>query len=265
MTNQEFIDSFRSYQKKGNWWCDFHPLAKIIVCLPLGFMTMITLKWQVGLAVFILATAIILTTPAVKKYFVTIITMFLLSCIFTVGVRIYVHLGDPGPVAFYVFNKAVPIAALISCLDITLMIEGFLGIFLAFFLTTEMRDFCYCLEKIGFPPTSTFMVLSTFACIRSIKEKLNTVRESQRARGIETDGNLIIKIKSVLPVLFPVIISSMTGIEDKTLAMSARAFASSGKYTALRKVAPAKPIEKAFAVVALIFSILCTIAVKIWM
>ena len=58
----------------------------------------------------------------------------------------------------------------------------------------------------------------------------------------------------MLPVLFPVIISSMTGIEDKTLAMNARAFAAKGKHTSLRKVAPATAIEKVITAAVFILS-----------
>lgn len=263
MTDTEFIESFRHYQKKGNRWCDFHPLAKLVFCLSFGFMTMIVFHWQVGFAVFLLATLIAVTTPAARTYFKTLGIMFLLGCIFTVGVRIYVHLGDPGPAAFYLFGKAVPVTAVVSCLDMVFMIEGFLGIFLTFFLTTEIRDLCLCLERIGLPGTATFMVLSTFACLGSIKEKMGNVRESQRARGIETEGNVLMKVKSILPVLFPVIISSMTGIEDKTLAMNARAFAAPGRHTALRKVEPAKPIEKVLAGGAFVFCAIGTVSFKI--
>ena len=74
-------------------------------------------------------------TPVWKKYFKMIGIMFLLGCVFTVIVRLYVHMGDPGPVAFYLFGKSVPVAAIISCLDLIFMIEGFLGIFLIFFMT----------------------------------------------------------------------------------------------------------------------------------
>lgn len=111
-------------------------------------------------------------------------------------------------------------------------------------------------------PAATFMVLSTFSGITSIKDKLNNVRESQRARGIETEGSFIVKVKSILPVLFPVIISSMTGIEDKTLAMDARAFAANGKHTALRRIAPAKLIEKLIAVLAIVICITGTFVCK---
>jgi energy-coupling factor transporter transmembrane protein EcfT len=113
--------------------------------------------------------------------------------------------------------------------------------------------------------TVTFMVLSTFSSITSIKEKLNRVRESQRARGIETEGNLFVKVKSILPVLFPVIISSMTGIEDKTLAMDARAFAADGAHTSLRKIQPVKWSEKTVAVVAVVISILGCVAGKLFL
>ena len=245
MTDADFIESFRHYQKKGHWWYDFHPVCKLLHVLCLGFTSMIVFRWQIGLAIFLLATVIAATTPIFKSYLKTIGVMFLLGCVLTVGVRLYVHLGDPGPVAFYLFGKAVPMAAAISCLDMVFMIEGFLGIFMAFFLTTEMRDLCCGLEQMGMSPTASFMVLSTFSCISSIKGKLNTVRESQRARGIETEGGFVTRVKSVLPVLFPVIISSMTGIEDKTLAMNARAFAARGKHTSLRKIAPATAAEKA--------------------
>lgn len=265
MTDREFIESFRHYQKKGNWWCDFHPIAKLVFCLSFGFMSLIVFKWQAGLAIFILAGIIAIFTPAKKTYFITLGVMFVVGCLFTVAVRLYVHMGDPGPVAFYLFGKAVPKAAVISCLDLIFMIEGFLGIFMTFFLTTEMRDLCYSFEQIGMSPSATFMVLSTFSGIASIKEKLNSVRESQRARGIETEGSLIVKIKSILPVLFPVIISSMTGVEDRTLAMDARAFAANGKHTALRKVAPAKPVEKLIAVLALIICVAGSIAGRIYL
>ena len=163
MTNQEFIDSFRQDQKQENWWYRFHPITKMIFCLALGFMSLFVFKWQVGLVIFLIASVIAMTTPIYKKYFATIGIMFVVGCLFTVIVRLYVHLGDPGPAAFYLFGKAVPMAALISCLDLIFMIEGFLGIFLVFFMTTEMRDLCYCLEQKGMSPSATFMVLSTFS------------------------------------------------------------------------------------------------------
>ena len=109
------------------------------------------------------------------------------------------------------------------------------------------------------------MFLSTFACIASVKEKLNAVRESQRARGIETEGNLFVKLKSILPVLFPVIISSMTGIEDKTLAMSARAFGVNKKNTALRTIAPATVAEKIIGFGTLTICIVATVLGKIYL
>ncbi|MCI9134695.1 MAG: energy-coupling factor transporter transmembrane protein EcfT [Lachnospiraceae bacterium] len=265
MNEAEFIDSFRHDQKKGHWWYDFNPLCKLITVLCLGFTSMIVFRWQVGLPIFVLATLIAATTPAFKTYLKTIGIMFALSCILTIGVRLYVHMGDPGPVAFHMFGKPVPVSAVISCLDMTFMIEGFLGIFMAFFLTTEMRDLCCDLERLGMSPTASFMVLSTFACIGSIKEKLGTVRESQRARGIETEGGFAVKVKSVLPVLFPVIISSMTGIEDKTLAMNARAFAARGKHTSMRKIAPASGMEKAVTIAVFLLCIAICVLGKLYL
>ena len=180
-------------------------------------------------------------------------------------IRLFIHLGDEGPVAFYIFGAAVPVSAVIGCLDLVFMIEGFLGIFLTFFLTTEMKDLCGSLERVGMSPTASFMVLSTFSSIASIKNKLETVRESQRARGIETEGGFVTKAKSVLPVLFPVIISSMTGIEDKTLAMNARAFAAKGEHSSLRLSAPPGGSEIALSVTVFIACVAVCVFGKLYL
>ena len=96
MTNQEFIDSFRQDQKQENWWYRFHPITKMIFCLALGFMSLFVFKWQVGLVIFLIASVIAMTTPIYKKYFATIGIMFVVGCLFTVIVRLYVHLGESG-------------------------------------------------------------------------------------------------------------------------------------------------------------------------
>lgn len=259
MNDAEFIDSFRHYQRHGHWWYDFNPLCKLIVVLCIGFTSMIMFRWQVGLPIFVIATLIAATTPIFKTYLKTVGVMLVLGCLLTVVIRLFIHLGDDGPVAFYVFGAAVPLSAVIGCLDLVFMIEGFLGIFLTFFLTTEMKDLCGSLERVGMSSTASFMVLSTFSSITSIKDKLETVRESQRARGIETEGGFITKVKSVLPVLFPVIISSMTGIEDKTLAMNARAFAAKGEHSSLRLSAP--PSSTEIAITAVVFIVCVAVCV----
>ena len=123
MTDAEFIESFRHCRKRNHWWYDFNPLCKLIVTLALGFTSMIVFRWQVGLSIFVLATIIAATTSAFRSYLKTIAIMFLMGCVLTVGVRLYVHMGDPGPVAFRLFGQPVPVAAVISCLDMVFMIE----------------------------------------------------------------------------------------------------------------------------------------------
>ncbi len=48
--------------------------------------------------------------------------------------------------------------------------------------------------------------------------------ESQSARGIETEGNVLVRSKAFLPVLGPVILSSIAATEERTITMETRAF-----------------------------------------
>ena len=48
--------------------------------------------------------------------------------------------------------------------------------------------------------------------------------DSQKARGIETDGNLIRRAKAYIPVMGPLVLNAITSVEEKSIAMDARAF-----------------------------------------
>ena len=98
-----------------------------------------------------------------------------------------------------------------------------------FVLTTEPRAFVLDLERRGVPPRFAFVAVATIEAVPTLVERAATIGESQRARGLDTEGSLRARLRGLLPIVGPVIITSLTDVEERTLALESRAFSRPGK------------------------------------
>ena len=55
------------------------------------------------------------------------------------------------------------------------------------------------------------------------------ISESQRARGLDTEGSFLTRVRGLLPIVGPVIIGSLTEVEERSLALESRAFSRPGR------------------------------------
>jgi energy-coupling factor transport system permease protein len=98
-----------------------------------------------------------------------------------------------------------------------------------FVLTTQPRAFVFDLERRGVPPRFAFVAVATIEAIPTLVERANVIGESQRARGLDTEGSFRARIRGVLPLIGPVIIGSLTDVEERSLALESRAFSRPGR------------------------------------
>ncbi|MBQ1234961.1 MAG: energy-coupling factor transporter transmembrane protein EcfT [Oscillospiraceae bacterium] len=124
--------------------------------------------------------------------------------------------------------------------------------------TTQTRDLMYALEKKGMSHTVSYIMLASFQTIIDLKASTVTIMESQKARGIETEGSIMTRIKAFFPILAPLILGALSSTEEKTIAMDARAFSVECEHTFLRELKPVPAWEKALVtIVDLAFVALC--------
>ncbi len=81
------------------------------------------------------------------------------------------------------------------------------------------------LKKIGLP-THEFVLLMTLALrfIPILLEEADRIQKAQMSRGVTFEGNLIQRIKSVIPLLIPLFISVFRRADDLALAMDSRCY-----------------------------------------
>ena len=121
-----------------------------------------------------------------------------------------------------------------------------------------MKDFVYALEKLGLSPKATYVVLATFNIIPEMHKLSLAIMDAQKTRGVETEGNLLVRAKAFLPTLAPLILTSIANTEERAITLEARAFTVPVKKTSLYQL---KKTKKDTGVRALILILLIIIVV----
>jgi energy-coupling factor transport system permease protein len=98
-----------------------------------------------------------------------------------------------------------------------------------FVMTTDPRAFVFDLERRGVSPRIAFVAVATIEAVPALVERAGVIGESQRARGLDTEGSIRARLRGVLPLVGPVIIGALTDVEERSLALESRAFSRPGR------------------------------------
>jgi energy-coupling factor transport system permease protein len=78
------------------------------------------------------------------------------------------------------------------------------------------------------------VISATLRTVPRILERAQEITEAQRARGMDTEGGLLRRIRGVLPLAAPLIFGALTEVEEQAMALEARGFSSPTPRTVLR-------------------------------
>jgi energy-coupling factor transport system permease protein len=173
---------------------------------------MIALAIRAGIARQLVRVSLLLTLPiAISVVLVSVFTRAGTHVLFTIG-------------PFDATAEGVDFAGqtLVRLFAISLSI----GLFV---LTTHPRAFVLDLERRGVSPRIAFVAVATIEAVPALVERAAVVGESQRARGLDTEGSLRARLRGVLPLVGPVIIGALTDVEERSLALESRAFSRPGR------------------------------------
>jgi energy-coupling factor transport system permease protein len=98
-----------------------------------------------------------------------------------------------------------------------------------FVLTTDPRAFVLDLERRGLSARFAFVAAATIEAVPTLVERAATIGESQRARGLDTEGGVRARLRGLLPIVGPAVLTSLTDVEERSLALESRAFSRPGR------------------------------------
>ena len=74
-----------------------------------------------------------------------------------------------------------------------------------------------------------FVAHASVQTVPAMLERASNIVAAQRARGLDTEGSLVRRIRGLLPVVAPVVLGSIVEVEERTLALEARGFTRPGR------------------------------------
>lgn len=113
------------------------------------------------------------------------------------------------------------------------------------------------MSKRRFPASLSYLVVSAIQILPLMKKRADNIASAQRARGLDTQGNILMRMKGILPLVMPLIFSSLVDSEERAIALQARAFNSGIKPTSFIEI----PDSKLQGIVRLFCPLLILLAV----
>lgn len=227
------MKSISLYVDKDSFLTRLHPFAKLVYILAAISVPLIGgALWMFGL--FLLISLSLLTSggilkkvfPLIAFSFTILITIFLIHGLFNKeNATLLFQIGG-----LYFYREGL----LYAC-RIGLNILNMLLAFAAFVLTTKPADLVDDLEQAGFSPRFGYMITSVFQIIPQMMGTMNTILDAQRSRGMETEGSLFTRAKAFIPLISPVVSSSLINTRERAIALEVRGFGSKNKKTFLKE------------------------------
>ena len=130
-------------------------------------------------------------------------------------------------------------------------------------LITPVKDFTLALEKKGLNPKAAFILMLTLQTIPEMKKQADVIMDSQKARGVETEGNVFVRAKALIPIFIPLVLSSIANTEERAITLEARGFSVGEKRTILYDIEETKN-DKIMKVILAIFIVLSIVWRVLW-
>jgi energy-coupling factor transport system permease protein len=135
--------------------------------------------------------------------------------------------------------------------------------FLLLSLTTRPDNLMLALSQIGIPKSITYVVVTAIQIAPYFQLRASKIQDAQQSRGLQTEGNIYIRARALIPMILPLVLSSLVDVEERSIAIEARAFQSPTRKTSLYAI-PDTRGQRIFRWL-LLASILLVIVSRIWL
>ena len=234
-----------------------YPITKLFICLALLFSLFIISSYIYNYCMAIICGVIavgfrVSLKTYVKRIFFSLfwllIAIFIIQSIFLPSGEVLLKIG-----IISVYKEG-----LFKSIILTSRITAFVSILTLLILITPAKDFTIALEKKGLNPKAAFILLLSLQMIPEMKKQANVIMNSQKARGVETEGNILVRAKALIPVFIPLVLSSIVNTEEKAITLEARGFSIGEKRTILDDIKETE-YDKKVKIFLVVFLILCII------
>lgn len=113
-------------------------------------------------------------------------------------------------------------------LKIIVTVLVFLGGFVVANTTTYPGRLAASLTAAGCSPRVGYLILASLNVVPQMQRRMAVIQQAQAARGVSSEGGLVNRVKAYMPVLGPVVLSSLTDAQERGMTLETRGFSVRG-------------------------------------
>jgi energy-coupling factor transport system permease protein len=221
---------------RASGWHALHPLTKLAAALAV-IVTAFGVRWMfISVALFVL---VILPLAAWGK-----IWREVLRTTFTVVLPLAISLalvqGFFYPGAQDVIWQVGPLTLKREGLEFAFVTAARLtviaGTGLLVVYATHPADLALALVQAGAPFSLAYIAVAAIQLLPEMQGRAQNILNAQQARGLETQGNLLMRGRAFVPLIAPLVYGALENVQERALALDARAFRAPRAKTSWREL-----------------------------
>jgi len=241
-----------------------NPVTKLAGALAVILIAFLIPDFRAGLALTLALAAVVLLAgvfrPIAKVLGVIAVplatALILIQGLFFPDNETPWYVVEPVPVfERVVFYEEGLLFALLILFRILVLMLALLSVI----VTTHPKRLMISLTEKRMPDKLAYVFLAALQFIPQMRKRASAIVDAQQARGLDTEANLRQRVRSLLALLGPLLISMLIATETRALALESRGFTRDGERTYLFDV-PDTALDRGLRVVA----VGCVLVVAGW-
>lgn len=220
------------------WFKSLYPSTKALIVLLLILLSMMSSKWQVQLCLIAVTMILALFSGTLIRLIKLFFESLALIVVFLFVLQVFfISYSDSQKIWWVIkfsqtgLNTAIMLASRIIAISLPII---------WYFLVTSSDVIIQALDQTKLPKKAIFVLASTIQVVPQLMWQSNIINEAQQARGVETTGSLWQRIKTFIPMMGPLVLSSVEQNEEKVLTLQARGFSNPTPRTTLHHISKKK-------------------------
>jgi energy-coupling factor transport system permease protein len=193
-----------------------HPITKILFIILVSVVTIITTSIPVLIGIllllFLLAFAGHLLRPVIQQMVLILMMSIVIYLITILTIPEGTVIGYLVPSFIPVIGGSIPVTvgALTVGTVLTLRFAILISAFQLFVISTQPRDLVHTMERARIPAEYTLMFVIALRFIPTLQIEGKRIHEAQLARGYHPGDGFMGRIRSVAPVMVPLVSNSLS-------------------------------------------------------
>lgn len=210
-----------------------------------------------ALVLLLLNVALLAVARELKRATAAIVGSLILLC------TIFIIQGLFNPANHTLLFKIGPVGVyregLLYALTISFRVVNIIAASSVLIMTTSPSRVMEACVRRGVSPKIGYVMTAIMQMIPAMMNSAATIREAQQSRGMSMSGNVWRRFRAFLPLMGPVVMSSLMNMQEKAMALEVRGFSVEAKKTFYNE----EHIVKGMATLRILM-VIATLVIVVW-